>query len=99
MALADAFSISNNTFLRTNTPKRIENLFTGAKPTAFARSGMGLLAGGAIAARSAVSEAQTTVGKKIPGIQKAPAMGWDTRNATTGTGALARALGSMNSRR
>lgn len=99
MALADAFAMSNNTFMRTDMPKRMENLFTGAKPTAFTRSGMGLLAGGAIAARSAISEAKTTVGRKIPGIQKAPAMGWDTRGGTTGTGALARALGGMNSRR
>jgi len=99
MAISDAFSISKNTFMRTNAPKRMENLFTGMKPTAFARSGMGLVAGGAIAARSAISEAKTNVGKKIPGIQKAPAMGWDARNATTGTGALARALGGMKGSR
>lgn len=99
MAMTDAFSISANTFVKSNAPKRMENLFTGMKPTAFARSGMGLMAGGAIAARSAISEAKTNVGKKIPGIQNAPAMGWDTRNATTGSGALARALGGMNSAR
>lgn len=95
MKLGDAFKLSKNTFLKTDAPKRAENLFTGFKPTATARSAMGLAAGVGIATRAAVSEATPSAGKKIPGLQKAPAMGWDMSNATTGTGALAQALGSM----
>lgn len=98
MKLGDAFKLSGNTFLKTDAPKRAENLFTGLKPTTAARSAMSLAAGVGIATRAAIGEAAPSVGKSVPGLQQAPAMGWDMSNATTGTGALAQALGSMGRR-
>lgn len=95
MSLGDAFKLSKNTFLKTDAPKRVENLFTGVKPTGVTRSAMGLAAGVGIAARATLGKATPSAGKSIPGLQKAPAMGWDMSNAATGTGALAQALGSM----
>ena len=98
MPLSDAFRISKNTILRNNAPKRIENLMTGVTPTNFARSAMGLGAGAAVAGRAALSDASPTVGRNMPGLQRAPAMARDMRDSSTGTDALAQDLGRMGAR-